>query len=165
MFNAFLLLVLVVAPVSVAQPQTATPCVSVAGAWRLAELLDREQSKITPGSNLYLYTDTHYSITLVAAGAEPRKPVPPPATPGQPTDAEKVAAYEHWAPLTAQAGTYQLKDGTYQLKDGTLTTRIVVAKGEHMRDITDTRQCTIEGTSMIHTFKNGSRWRFVRATP
>jgi hypothetical protein len=39
----------------------------------------------------------------------PRKALPPLKTPGKPTDAEKLAAYELWAPVVAQAGRYEIK--------------------------------------------------------
>jgi hypothetical protein len=39
----------------------------------------------------------------------PRQVPPPLKTAGKPTDAEKIALYELWAPVVADAGTYELR--------------------------------------------------------
>ena len=41
-----------------------------------------------------------------------RQPVAPPKDPNKLTDAEKLALYELWAPLGAQAGTYEVTGST-----------------------------------------------------
>ena len=41
-----------------------------------------------------------------------RQPVAPPKDPNKLTDAEKLALYELWEPLGAQAGTYEVTGNT-----------------------------------------------------
>jgi hypothetical protein len=84
-----------------------------------------------------IYTKQHYSVlTQDSDGRQsPRQAPPPFKTPGKPTDAEKIALYEHWAPVVADAGTYELK-GT------TLTQRQIVSK--HGTLVERTREVRIE---------------------
>ena len=67
--------------------------------------------KRLPG--LIIQTEGYYSIIMQegrnATASAPRKPLPPLKTPGQPTDAEKIARFDLWAPLGVQAGTYEVK--------------------------------------------------------
>ena len=45
-------------------------------------------------------TKRHYSVLAQDGDGrqQPREVPPPFKTPGKPTDAEKIALYEHWAP-------------------------------------------------------------------
>jgi hypothetical protein len=87
---------------------------SVEGVWKGV-------SVVVTGANAYtipnrlpmviIYTKRHYSVLAQDGdGRElPRQLPPPLKTPGKPTDAEKIALYELWAPIVADAGTYELK--------------------------------------------------------
>lgn len=61
--------------------------------------------------NIHIYSKGYYSVLAQdAAGPRPPRQAPPPVkTPGKPTDAEKIALYEFWAPVTAHSGTYEVK--------------------------------------------------------
>ena len=60
---------------------------------------------------MIIYTKRHYSVLAQDGdGRQSPRQVPPPLkTPGKPTDAEKIALYELWAPVVADSGTYELK--------------------------------------------------------
>src|SRR5687768_6930116 len=64
--------------------------------------------------NIHIYTKGYWMVLAQAAAVPlpPRKPLPPMKTPGKPTDAEKLAAYDLWAPVIAQAGRYEIKGNT-----------------------------------------------------
>jgi hypothetical protein len=110
---------------------------SIEGVWKGV-------SVVVTGANAYtipnrlpmmiIYTKRHYSVLAQDSDGRqlPRQAPPPFKTPGKPTDAEKIALYEHWAPVVADAGTYELK-GT------TLIQRQVVSKDgmpvERIREI------------------------------
>ena len=77
--------------------------------------------------NFHIYTKGYYTVLAQdpaagTGGQQPPRKVPPPLkTPGKPTDAEKIALYEFWAPITAITGTYEIKGNM-------LTQHPVVAK-------------------------------------
>jgi hypothetical protein len=73
---------------------------------------------------LLIYTKGYYAVVAqdAAVPLPARKAPAPPKTPGQLTDADKIARYEFWAPVIAQAGTYELKGNV-------VTQRNLVAKG------------------------------------
>jgi hypothetical protein len=87
------------------------------GAWKITEFSTSvsSTSKITttaqPG--IFIFTKQHYSIMFLSID-KPRPEIPP----KNPTDAQKVAA---WEPLSANSGSYEIK-GT------TLTTHPMIAK-------------------------------------
>jgi len=87
------------------------------GAWKVTEFSTSisSASKITttaqPG--IFIFTKKHYSIMFLSID-KPRPEVPP----KNPTDAQKVAA---WEPLSANSGFYEI-NGT------TLTTHPLIAK-------------------------------------
>jgi hypothetical protein len=78
--------------------------------------------------NYHIYTRGYYTVTAQdpaggPGGARPPRQAPPPMkTPGKPTDAEKIALYEFWAPVVAITGTYEIKGNT-------IIQRPIVAKG------------------------------------
>jgi hypothetical protein len=63
--------------------------------------------------SIVIYTRTHYSIHHQGDGGpvprQPRSPLAPPRDPIRLTDVEKLARYEHWAPLGITAGRYEIK--------------------------------------------------------
>jgi hypothetical protein len=116
---------------------------SIVGVWKVAE---REViGGQNPGTNkspqpgFFFFTARHYSIMFLG-GAEPRANVEDQQIT---TDAQKLALYEHWAPLTANAGTYTVK-GT------TLTTRPLVAKNQGvMQGNEAVREFKLEGNTLV----------------
>ena len=114
--------------------QTKTP---VEGVWQIAEVVVQQghendwlsgesaAEKVTtipnPQPGLIIFTRSHYS-QLVVRGNKPRAAVAPPKDPRNLTDAEKIALYEQWRLVIANAGTYEVKGST-------LFIRGIVAKG------------------------------------
>jgi hypothetical protein len=98
------------------------------GVWRVAELIFPEGSPfVRPGDpraitnpepSLIIFTGRYYSRLTVE---EPRQPVNAPPNPRNATEAEKLALYEQWRPLSASAGTYEVSGST-------MTLRTIVAK-------------------------------------
>jgi len=95
---------------------------SIEGAWKSTTVVTTGATAgtVTRGPSVSIYAHGYYSDVFIA-DTTPRKPVPGVKVAGQMTDAEKLARYEEWAPLTAQSGTYQLKGNT-------LIRRVIVAK-------------------------------------
>jgi hypothetical protein len=95
-------------------------------------------------------TKRHYSVLAQDGDGRqlPREVPPPLKIAGKPTDAEKIALYEFWAPVVADAGTYELT-GT------TLIQRQIVNKAG--TPIERTREIRIEdgGNTMIEIVKSG----------
>jgi hypothetical protein len=65
--------------------------------------------------NIFIYTKGYYSMLTQDGGApaRPRTVLDPPKDPARLTDAEKLARYEHWAPVGATSGRYEVKGTTY----------------------------------------------------
>lgn len=59
--------------------------------------------------NIHIYTKGYWMATAQdAAVPMPQRKAPAPLkTPGKPTDAEKIALHDFWAPLIANAGRYE----------------------------------------------------------
>jgi hypothetical protein len=65
--------------------------------------------------NLFIYKNGFFSRMTqepAAAPVPPRLVLKPPADAAKLTDAEKLARYEHWAPVGAAAGRYEVKGNT-----------------------------------------------------
>ena len=88
------------------------------GVWRITAI---EVTGANPSANKspqpsqYIFTRGHYSVVQIN-GSMPRTALPPAKTPGSPTEAEKLQAFEHWAPVTAQSGTYTIKGNVVSLR-------------------------------------------------
>ena len=84
------------------------------GTWRLEEeVITGANPSTTPGPRGQgILTDTHYCVV----SAPSRQPLSPLKTPGKPTDAEKITAADHWAPVVAECGTYELKGTTLTMR-------------------------------------------------
>lgn len=93
------------------------------GAWKYVELSttspDTSSTITSPQPSLYIFLKQHYSVMFVP-GSEPRELFSgdEPVLGSDPTDAEKLAAYD----------SFIANSGTYELTDSTLTTRPMVAK-------------------------------------
>jgi Lipocalin-like domain len=91
--------------------QTASASPDLKGAWKIVEQSARSPNGdwtvgATPHLSLYIFTDKHYSY-MFAPGLAPRRLFA--GDPNQPTDAEKVAAYNSFV---AGSGTYTLTGST-----------------------------------------------------
>ena len=102
--------------VSLAAPQAALAAgkaPSIEGVWKITNVTATGANPMTnasPQTSLYIFSHGHYSI-VADNGPAPRTAASV-KDPANPTDAEKVAKYQEWAPVTAQAGTYELKGAT-----------------------------------------------------
>ena len=147
-------LLALVPTIGVAQPS------SLPGTWRLEEAVTTgaNPAKAVNPEGFVTFGKTYYVLIHVEP-AEPRQLLPPLKTPGKPTDAEKVQAADHWAPLITQAGTYEVM-GT------TLTLRPIVAKTQPFTQLY-TAQLRFEGNTLWTTVKlndgrSESRRRYTR---
>ena len=83
------------------------------GVWKVTDVVVTGANPITnpkPQASVYIFTHGHYS-QVADTSREPRTSVTF-KDPASPTDAEKLAKYQEWAPFGAQAGTYELKGAT-----------------------------------------------------
>lgn len=105
--------------IAIAEQGAASP---IDGVWRIAEVINTgaNTTNKAPQPSLLIFARGHYSW-LHLTGETPRKQRANAATPGKLTDAEKIAAYDEWAPLTANSGTFEVKGST-------LSRRLLVAK-------------------------------------
>ena len=150
MSRRLLVTLVLLAPV-IAFAQTKPP--SIEGVWQIS-------SVVTTGANAVnnpkaqpsqiIFTKTHYAWVSLA-GPTPRKTVTPRKDPAKPTDAEKMAEWEMWNPLTAQSGTYQLSGNT-------LTRRPTVAKnvGVMTTNPPIVNQVKLEGNKLTLTAKSAA---------
>ena len=120
---------------------------SVEGVWKGVSVVVTGADAFTIPNRLpmmIIYTKKHYSVIAQDSDGRrlPRQVPPPLKIPGKPTDAEKIALYELWAPVVADSGTYELK-GT------TLIQRQIVNKGGALLE--RTREISIEdgGNTMV----------------
>jgi hypothetical protein len=125
----------------------------VEGVWRgVSVVITGANARTIPNRlpMMIIYTKRHYSVIAQDGDGRqlPREVPPPLKTPGKPTDSEKLALYEFWAPVVADAGTYELK-GT------TLTQRQIVNKAG--APIERTREARIEdnGNTMVEIARSG----------
>lgn len=120
-FRALLLSLVVLVPSAVsAQATAASP---IDGVWKIAEVVTTGANAATnanPQQSLIIFARGHYSWININ-GSTLRTQSLAPKDPAKLTDAEKLARYEEWSPLTAQSGTFETKGST-------LTRRALVAK-------------------------------------
>ena len=97
---------------------------SIEGVWKVSNVVITGANPISvpsPQPSLYIFHHGYFALVQVT-GDKPRTASAPMKDPAKPTDAEKLARYEEWAPFGAQAGTYELKAGK-------LTRTAIAAKG------------------------------------
>ncbi|HEX3365936.1 hypothetical protein [Phenylobacterium sp.] len=97
---------------------------SIEGVWKVTNVEITGANPLSvphPQQSLYIFTRGHYA-NVQETGEKPRTASPTLKEPGKPTDAEKIARYDEWAPFGAQAGTYAVKGAK-------LTRTPIVAKG------------------------------------
>jgi hypothetical protein len=86
---------------------------SIDGVWKLTNVVITGANPVNnphPQESLYIFARGHYALVQVT-GDKPRTASPNFKEPGKPTDAEKLARYEEYAPFGAQAGTFAVKGG------------------------------------------------------
>jgi hypothetical protein len=133
-----------------AKPSTTA---SIQGVWKITELVRTGANAANikaPQPSLYIFTPRHYSIISVN-GTQARLQVPAFKNPDKPSDAEKAATYDMWQPVTANAGTYEIK-GT------TITRRASVAKGVAVMTTAppNVSEFKIQGDTLVLTNKSAA---------
>ncbi len=121
-FSFVVVAVIVSSTISMAQSKPGGQS-NIRGVWQVAEVTTTGPNASTnskPQPGLVIFTAKHYSMVRLG-GTDARTALAAAKDPSHPTDAEKLAAAEHWAPLTAQSGTYELSGDK-------LTTHPLVAK-------------------------------------
>ena len=117
------LFVLIVFATVFANGQSRPNAPSIEGVWKVAEVVTTGANAVTvnnPQPGLVIFSRGYYSYVSIN-GTQARPKFDASKNPQKLTDAEKIARYEQWNPLTANSGTYELK-GT------TVTRRPIVAK-------------------------------------
>jgi hypothetical protein len=91
---------------------------SIQGVWRIAERTTTGPSGTTnknPQPGLYIFTGRHYSLMSIT-GDKPRSVLPVAPANSKLTDADMLAIYRDWQPVTANSGTYEMKGSTIVLR-------------------------------------------------
>jgi hypothetical protein len=87
---------------------------AIDGVWKVTHVQVTGTNPLTvtdPRPSLYIFARGHYSnVSETSTG--PRTAVPAFKDPANPTEAERLAKYQEWAPFAAQAGTYEVKGST-----------------------------------------------------
>jgi hypothetical protein len=99
---------------AVAPTYQVSPARNLQGAWKIVEVATRSAGgnwaiSTPPYLSIYIFTSKHYSY-MFAPGTGPRRRFV--GDPNQPTDAEKVAAYDS---IVAGSGTYDVTGSTLTL--------------------------------------------------
>jgi hypothetical protein len=123
------------------------------GVWKITEVVStgaNAATNATPQPSLIIFARGHYSWVSVQ-GPAPRTESPAPKDAAKFTDAEKIARYDEWNRLTAQAGTFVVK-GT------TLTRHALVAKnvGVMSPKNSDSREFKLEGNTLWLTSRSAA---------
>lgn len=87
---------------------------SIEGVWRVTKVTATGANPMTiesPQPSLYIFARGHYS-NVTDTSRTPRTGAPAFKDPAHPSDAEKLAKYDEWAPIAAQAGSYEVKGST-----------------------------------------------------
>jgi hypothetical protein len=99
------------AAVALTQPAAAAQTAqSFEGVWKLTRIVragPKGPVEAHPQGSLLMFHQGYYSV-LIDYSPQARKPAPEPKDPARPTDAEKIAKYDEWAPYVASAGTYEV---------------------------------------------------------
>jgi hypothetical protein len=122
---------------------------SFEGVWKVTRFVSTGANARTdnnPQPCLTIFYRGYFSIVRDNS-REPRKRSPDPKDPAKPTDAEKIAKYDEWAPIAASAGTYEVKGNT-------LITHNVLAKQVKGVALTEEAIIKFEGDSFIASAPN-----------
>ena len=108
---------LALAVCALAAPQAALAAgkaASIDGVWKITSVTvtgANPMSNASPEASLYIFSHGHY-VYVADTSRTPRTAASPAKDPANPTDAEKLAKYQEWGPVIAQAGTYEVKGAT-----------------------------------------------------
>ncbi|WP_130618091.1 hypothetical protein [Dyella amyloliquefaciens] len=116
--------------------QNAMSAQSLEGVWMVTRIVRTGTDAGTdthPQPSIALLYKGYYSVIRDNSNG-PRKQAPAPKDPEHPTDAEKIAKYDEWAPFIASGGTYEVEGNTVithnvvakQVKGMTQTEEVVV---------------------------------------
>ena len=115
---------------------------SIEGVWKLTSIVRTGAQPLnltSPQPGYTIYSHGYYA-TVTDNSATARTASPPPKDPGNPSDADKLARFNEWAPMQAQAGTYEVRGST-------LTRKPEVAK--NVNALTpNVQQITIKGNTL-----------------
>lgn len=117
---------------------------SLEGVWMVTKVVKTGTDAGTdthPQPSIAMLYDGYYSV-IRDTSSKPRKQAPAPKDPAHPSDAEKIAKYDEWAPFIASGGTYEVRGNT-------LITHNVVAK--QVKGMTQKEEVviTFDGDSFI----------------
>jgi hypothetical protein len=129
--------------------QAAPP--GIDGVWKVTNVVITGANPLTvadPQPSLYIFARGHYSSVGVQA-EKPRDAAAPAKDPAKPTDAEKLAKYQEWAPVMAQAGTFEVKGG--KLIRTPIVAKNVVAMGPEGRSEAEFK---LSGDKLVLTSKS-----------
>jgi hypothetical protein len=122
---------------------------SVEGVWKVTSAVATGANPVTntsPQPSLYIFARGHYAN--VADNGRAARTAVTFADPAKPTDAEKLAKYDEWAPIGAQAGTYEVKGST-------LIRHPIVAKNVGALTPPDqSSEITVTGDTLVITTKS-----------
>ena len=93
--------------------QAAGKAASLDGAWKITRVVAtgaNAGTNASPQPGMMIFSHGYYSNTAVP-GDGPRTASPAPKNTAKLTDAEKLARFDEWGPVAAQAGTYEVKGG------------------------------------------------------
>ncbi len=138
-----------VAPAALAAP--AHKAAAIDGVWKVTNVVITGANPLTvenPQANLYIFARGHYSAVAVN-GDKPRTAAAQGQDPAKFTDAEKLAKYQEWAPIMAQAGTFEVTGG--KLIRTPIVAKNVVAMGPEGRSEADIK---ISGNTLVLTAKS-----------
>ena len=148
--RALATMIVLVPVLAFTQARPAAP--SLEGVWRVTSIVTTGANALTnnnPQASMYIFTrGGHYSALWIS---NPRSKFEAAKDPNKLTDAEKLARYEQWNGIGANAGTYQV-NGT------TLTRRPTIAKNETVMttDPPQVFQFKIEGTTLTWVQKSAA---------
>lgn len=138
-----------------AQSQSKSP---VEGVWKVAEVVvpaataaEKATTITNPQPSLIIFTRRHYS-NLTLRGQQPRSAVAPAKDPQNLTDAEKIARFEEWRTLVANAGTYEIKGSTL-IRRPTVAKSVQVMTSDAPTEVT----FKLEGPNTLWLIPTGDR--------
>ena len=121
------------------------------GVWKIVERVTTGANASTisdPQPSLIIFTNGHYSVLMVQ-GAQPRPRFAPAKDQNKLTDAEKIARYEQWNPLIANAGTYEVKGTTIIRRPSVAKNETAMAKNSSLEN-----EFKLEGNTLWVTTKS-----------
>ena len=110
---------------------------SIEGSWKVTNVVITGANPVTiahPQDNLAIYSHGRY-VSVGVTGDKARTASAPAKDPAKLTDAEKLARFDEWGPVAAQAGTYEVK-GDKLIRTPTVAKSVAaVAAGAYEADM------------------------------